>query len=66
MQLVGVNYEQIDSKNVYHSRWFGNHFVPTGAFCFNSSNQFSTTLICVGALPACSVGLSSDRTDYCN
>ena len=35
-----------------------NHFVPTGTFCFNSSNQFSTTLICVGAVPPCSVGLS--------
>jgi hypothetical protein len=35
-----------------------NHFVPTGTFCFNSSNQLSTTLIWVGAVPACSVCLS--------
>src|ERR1700694_5697668 len=34
------------------------HFFPTGTFCFNSSNQFSTTLICVGAACACSLGLS--------
>src|SRR5579863_8489769 len=34
------------------------YFFTTGTFCFNSSNQFSTTLICVGATRACSVGLS--------
>ena len=34
------------------------HFFPVGTFCFNSSNQFSTTLICVGAACACSLGLS--------
>jgi hypothetical protein len=36
-------------------RWI--HFFPVGTFCFNSSNQFSTTLICVGAC-ACSLALS--------
>jgi len=25
----------------------GHYFLPEGTFCFNSSNQFSTTLICV-------------------
>ena len=34
------------------------HFFPVGTFCFNSSNQFSTTLICVGGASVCSVGLS--------
>src|ERR1700747_3445512 len=34
------------------------HFFPTGTFCFNSSNQFSTTLICVGVACACSLDLS--------
>ena len=34
------------------------HFFPVGTFWFNSSNQFSTTLICVGAACACSMGLS--------
>src|ERR1700692_3191987 len=34
------------------------HFFPGGTFCFNSSNQFSTTLICVGAASADSMGLS--------
>jgi hypothetical protein len=34
------------------------HFVPVGTRRFNSSNQFSTTLICVGAAPVCSLGLS--------
>jgi hypothetical protein len=29
-----------------------------GTFCFSSSNQFSTTLICVAAVCACSAGLS--------
>lgn len=24
------------------------HFLPVGTFCFNSSNQFTTTLICAG------------------
>jgi len=33
------------------------HFFPTGTFCFSSSNQFSTTLICVRPA-ACSTGLS--------
>src|ERR1700681_646170 len=33
------------------------HF-PTGTRRFNSSNQFSTTLICVGASSACSTNLS--------
>jgi hypothetical protein len=37
-------------------RWI--HFFPVGTFCLNSSNQFSTTLICVGAACACSLGLS--------
>lgn len=32
------------------------HFFPVGTFCFSSSNQFSTTLICVGA--ACSSSLT--------
>ena len=36
----------------------GHFFDPAGTFCFSSSNQFSTTLICVGAACACSVGLS--------
>src|SRR5713101_1793300 len=36
----------------------GHYFLPEGTFCFNSSNQFSTTLICVGAAGACSLGLS--------
>ncbi len=34
------------------------HFVPVGTRRFNSSNQFSTTLICVGAACAESLGLS--------
>ena len=34
------------------------HFVPVGTRRFNSSNQFSTTLICVGADCACSPRLS--------
>src|SRR5260370_18997963 len=34
------------------------HFFPVGTFCLSSSNQFSTTLICVGAACACSTGLS--------
>ena len=34
------------------------HFFPVGTFCFSSSNQFSTTLICVGAASADSMGLS--------
>ena len=34
------------------------HFVPAGTRRFSSSNQLSTTLICVGAAPACSVDLS--------
>src|ERR1700731_1923201 len=34
------------------------HFFPVGTFCFSSSNQFSTTLICVGAACVCSLGLS--------
>ncbi len=34
------------------------HFFPVGTFCFNSSNQFSTTLICVGAACPDSLGLS--------
>ncbi len=34
------------------------YFFPVGTFCFSSSNQFSTTLICVGAASACSAGLS--------
>ena len=34
------------------------HFAPVGTRRFNSSNQFSTTLICVGAASACSLGLS--------
>jgi hypothetical protein len=33
------------------------HFFTVGTFCFNSSNQFSTTLICVAAA-ACSVALT--------
>src|SRR5215470_5851866 len=35
----------------------GHYFFPVGTFCFNSSNQFSTTLICVSDC-ACSAGLS--------
>src|SRR5882762_1916083 len=34
------------------------HFVPVGTRRFNSSNQFSTTLICVGAASADSLALS--------
>src|ERR1700690_3819966 len=34
------------------------HFVPAGTFCFNSSNQFCTTTICVGAACVCPLGLS--------
>src|SRR6266699_3353595 len=34
------------------------NFFPIGTFCFNSSNQFSTTLICVGAASADSLSLS--------
>jgi hypothetical protein len=30
---------------------------PGGTFCFNSSNQFSTILFCVGAACACSLDL---------
>jgi hypothetical protein len=37
---------------------YRHYFLPTGTFCFNSSNQFSTTLICVGAASDCSTGLS--------
>ena len=33
----------------------GHYFFPAGTFCFNSSNQFSTTLIWVDA---CSLALS--------
>lgn len=36
----------------------GHYFFPVGTFCFNSSNQFNTTLICVGAVSADSLGLS--------
>jgi hypothetical protein len=36
-----------------HRRYF-----PTGTRRFNSSNQFSTTLICVGAAPTDSLGFS--------
>src|SRR5207253_877457 len=33
------------------------HFFPAGTFCFNSSNQFSTTLICAAAC-TCSFALT--------
>src|SRR4029077_13227383 len=36
----------------------GHYFLPGGTFCFSSSNQFSTTLICVRAASPCSVGFS--------
>jgi len=34
------------------------HFFSVGTRRFNSSNQLSTTLICVGAATSCSLGLS--------
>jgi len=37
-------------------RWI--HYFPVGTFCFNSSNQLSTMLICVNAACPCSMGLS--------
>jgi hypothetical protein len=40
-------------------RWI--HFVPVVTRRFNSSNQFSTTLICIGAACAYSLGLSIRR-----
>src|ERR1700730_9263161 len=42
--------------------WSGHHFLPGGTRRFNSSNQFSTTLICVGvADSAGSLGLSISK-----
>jgi hypothetical protein len=44
------------------SRWFSRswrtYFFPVGTFCFSSSNQFRTTLICVGAACDSSTGFS--------
>src|SRR5258708_8643159 len=40
-----------------NSRFQTHYFFPVGTFCFNSSSQFSTTLICVGAACSCSMGL---------
>src|ERR1700730_16507386 len=50
----GKNFVRAESS----SRFQAHYFFPVGTFCFSSSNQFSTTLICVGADCACSTGLS--------
>jgi hypothetical protein len=42
-------------RGYWRPHWI--YFFPEGTFCFNSSNQFCTTTICVAAC-ACSVGLS--------
>jgi hypothetical protein len=52
----GMCCPEVDQKRyLCQPRWI--HFVPVGTLRFNSSNQFSTTLICV-AEEACSVGLT--------
>src|SRR6266404_2498739 len=50
----GENFIWAESSSGRHAHYF----FPVGTFCFNSSNQFSTTLICVGAASADSLGLS--------
>jgi hypothetical protein len=37
------------------------HFLAVGTFCFNSSNQFSTTLICVGGCPGSTGCIARNR-----
>ena len=37
------------------------HFLAEGTFCFNSSNQFSTTMICVGGCPGSTGCIARNR-----
>src|SRR5258708_4593947 len=49
----GENFVGAEPSSCFQTHYFS----PVGTFCFNSSNQFSTTLICVGD-ESCSMGLS--------
>jgi hypothetical protein len=49
-------------RQLRQSHWI--HFLPVGTFCFNSSNQFCTTTICVRSdsrLPGCELILWRKR-----
>src|SRR5579864_4962933 len=49
----GENFVRSQSSSSFHAHYF----FPVGTFCFNSSNQFKTTTICVSAAALDSLGL---------